>query len=161
MEWLFWDVITRLALYFFRRLVLWFEWSMRGIYHVVPPAMKLEPPFSFQTATSRKVCWRSLQSVPKFKNVMWVRHAKPAAIFFRVNCCNSPNLCPLPTNIHSHLLESQVPTEMPTSPVSDLGEYTAGCPKSCNGADLFMVSPLLTLLFHGMYSRGEYASVDD
>ena len=37
-EWLFWDVITRLALYFFRRLVLWFEWSMRGIYHVVCPS---------------------------------------------------------------------------------------------------------------------------
>jgi len=124
------------------------------------PAMKLEPPFSFQTAKSRKVCWRSLQSVPKFKNAMWVSMPSQLPFFFRVNCCNSPNLCPLPTNIHSHLLESQVPTEMPTSPVSDLGEYTAGCPKSCVPVRTYMVSPLLTLLFHGMYSRGEYALVD-
>ena len=46
------------------------------------PAMKLEPPFSFQTAKSRKVCWRSLQSVPKFKNAMWVSMPSQLPFFF-------------------------------------------------------------------------------
>ena len=46
------------------------------------PAMKLEPRFSVQTATSRKICWRSLQSVPKFKNAMWVSMPSQLPFFF-------------------------------------------------------------------------------